>query len=1109
MKTRYFLLLAATVLLASCQKEFQTPEIVISKGVTTLEVGLPDTKTYLGDAVEGTHKVYWSNDDQIAVNGTASNALAELPENAGSATFTINGIVNTPFNIVYPASIYTDATHVTLPSVQTYKAGGFADGMFPMAGYSASGASIQLRHLCAIVKISVKRETAEHAEARSGEVDTDKIVSVRFSGNNSEKVSGEFELDYSTPALTAASGTGDDLVVSVAKSQSTSTSTAKDYYLVVPARTYSNGFTVTVKDANGHIMTKSKGSSWTPEAGKLYNMTAFEFVPTSTELGIEISNAAQLIAFARAYNNHEFDSLGDDVLVATLTDNISFVNSDDPDVAGSWAAFNATGGIGKKKNLFGANEDYYFNGIFNGGGYTISGLEATVPLFAAIGGAGHVSDFTIDSSCSFTFTHPDTAELNAGAVVGYHKGELKDVEVEADVALVAGEVSQATCLGGIAGRITEGVVDNCSYSGAITVPAGFQSAAKKIQMGGIVGWISNGSGKVQNSDFEGTIDNQGQLIAASETSDFKNNPQLMIGGIAGLNSGTLDNCSVANHATGITVTPAEGKNYTGTIVTHSANAYHYAIAGIAGRNDGTINGCTNNASIVNIFSADRGTSGNMNGRYLNAGGIVGYNSSTISGSNNYGSIIDRANPKVHYVGGIAGRNVGGTISNSDNNSTGTIGVGTSHVSPYGARMLYVGGITASNESGTVSNIHNSGNITVSRMENTGGVLARVGGVIGENNAAIDGSALAGTITNLGNISQSSGNEMCSTPTADNDYGFFFGGITGYTTAGVKNVSNSGNVGYTCTATGVGAQYVYLGGIAGKVLAASAVDVEKCTNSGKVTFTATASYSENNATRYYYNYLGGIVGYAKNANIKGDSSNKCTNSAQVKGGDGSSNNNQGTPSFMIGGIVGYITGDSSIEYCDLTGSGNPYNDHWSNRGIGSYDCPAVGGIAGQIFGADGAEIPVSNCAVASTASINARRGAVGGIVGLAQYAEISDCTVPIIFQTTQSGYFYGGIVAAAQNSTISNCTYSGATIRSSQMQIGGGIVGQLDSGSTVDSCSSSATDISKNGTAVTTTGGIAGKSVAGTTISNCHYTATIGKICGDTNFIDGGGNAADL
>ena len=1104
MKARIFFVLAAVVLLASCSKELQSPEIIISDAKTVLEVGLPPaTKTVMGDKEGSSYSVYWSDGDQIAVNGTASEALSGVAADCSSTSFSFEGVLSTPYNIVYPASIYADDTHVTLPALQSYRAGGFAEGMFPMAGYTADGSNITLGYLCSIVKIQVKR-------AASG--DEDNIVSVRFKGRNNEQVSGSFTIDYKNATLTGASSAAADKVVKVVKSQETSTTTAAVYYIVVPAGTYEGGFDVIVQDANGHIMTKSKTASWSPVAGHLYTMPEFDFVPTGTELGVEISNAQDLIQFASDYNNKVYDNLGDEPLIATVTADITF------DAASS-ADFNTTGGIGFKKNLFGASdaEDYYFSGTFNGGGHTISGLEATVPIFAATGESGSINNLTIDSSCSFTFTHPNTAELDAGAVVGYHKGIMSNVVTEANVSLVAGEVSQETCLGGLVGRETIGTIDNCSYSGAISVPAGFQSAAKKIQIGGIVGRISNANGKVQDTDFEGTIDNQGQLIAASETSDFKNYPQLMIGGIAGLNSGTVDNCSTSNHATGVTVTLTDSSDhdYTGTVVTHSTNAYHYAIAGIVGRNDGTVSSCANNASIVNLFSADRGTSGNLNGRYLNVGGIAGYNKSTISDSNNYGLIIDRANPKVQYIGGIVGRNVGGTISNCDNYSSGTIGVGTSHLTPYGARMLYVGGITASNESGTVSNIHNAGNITVSRMESTGGVFARIGGVIGENNAAIDGSSNSGTITNSGNISQSSGNAMCSTPTTDNDYGFFIGGITGYNTVGVKNVSNSGNVTYTCTAAGIGAQYVHLGGVAGKIKAADAIDVEHCANSGKIQFVVStadnnnATHKANAATRYYYNYLGGIAGYALNANIKGDSSIKCSNSAQVKGGDGSDNNNQATPSFIIGGIVGYLTGDSSIDYCELTGSANPYNDHWSNRGIGSYDCPAVGGIAGQIVGASGAEIPVSNCAVASTASVNARRGAVGGIVGLAQYASISACTMPVIFQTSQSGYFYGGIVAAAQNSTISNCVFSGATIRSSQIQIGGGIVGQLDAGTTVDGCSSLATDISKNGTAVTTTGGIAGKSVADSEIKNCHYSSTLGKICGDTNFTDGGGNAADL
>lgn len=1112
MKTRYYFLLLAAALLAGCAKEMKEeilPEEA-SQGKFFLEVGInPATSTLMETNVGTSHKVFWSDGDIIKVNDKVSDALSSVPANSQVASFSFAEAPSTPYKVLYPAGIWVDASHVSLPAVQTYKADGFADGMFPMAGYSSDGSNITLSHLCAVLKISVLQETTAHAEARSGSVDADNIAAIRFKGRNSEKVSGNFEITYNPAAITAASGTGADLEVRVAKNQATSTSEAVVYYIVVPARTYSNGFDIIVQDVKGHIMTKSKESSKTFEAGHLYSYPEFEFVPTATELGVEISNAQQLIDFATAFNNKEYEALGSS-LVATLTSDITFD-------ASSSALFNATKGIGLKISYYGDAEDYYFDGVFQseeGHKYTISGLEATVPLFKATSSSATIKDFTIGSTSSFTFTHSKAAELDAGAVVGYHRGTLKNVDVAADVSLAAVDaVNKVTALGGLVGRVVVGSVDNCNYSGAITVPAGFQASDQKIYIGGLVGEISNADGKVKDSGFSGTIDNEGQMIAASETDDFKANPQLMIGGIIGFNTGTVDNCTVANHATGITVTLNDGSdhNYTGTVVTHSTNAYHYSIAGIAGRNDGTVKDCTNNATVLNIFSAERGTSGNMNGRYLEVSGIVGFNSSgkTVSSCTNNGGIITRANPKVQYVGGVVAWNYG-TVSSCENASTATIGMGTSHFSPYGARMSYVGGVIGHNRSSaTVSDIQNAAAITVSRVESTTGVTHRIGGVIGQSDAVVDGTNAGGTISNSGNIAQSNGVGMCATPTAENDYGYSIGGVVGYATKAVKNVSNGGTVTYTCTATGVGAQYVYVGGVVGKMMAASTVDIEKCTNTANVSFVASASHKANADTRYYYNYLGGIVGYAKNAAIKGDSSNKCTNSAQVKGGDGGDNNNQASPSFAVGGIIGYITGESSIDYCALIGTGNAYNDHWSNRGITNYDCPTVGGIVGQIAGADGSPISVTNCEVASTATINARRGAIGGIVGIAKYASVSDCTVPINMSSTQSGYFYGGIIASAQNSTISDCTYSGSTLQSSQLQIGGGIIGKLDTGSTVDGCSSSATTVNKNGTAVSATGGIAGQSVAGTYIKNSHYKSSI-SICGDSNFSDGGeSNAGDL
>ena len=581
MKNRSFLLLAAAAvfLAGGCTRELDFTDDAIGgakTGRTVLSVGLPDPfKTQLGDG----GKVFWSNGDQLCCNGAASEALSGIPASSQSATFTWEGTLNSPYRLLYPASIYTDPSHVTLPSIQSYQAGGFADNMFPMAGYGAASPSLTLNHLCAIVKISVLRETEQQAQTRDGEVDTDKIARVRFRGRNNEKVSGNFEIDYSAATLAAADGTGTDLEVRVSKSLTTSTESTVEYFLVVPAREYSAGFEVIVQDSNRHIMTKSKTAATTLEAGHLYVLPAFAFVPTGTELGVEISNADEFVAFAQDYNEEVYKPLGSQ-LVVTVTDDIVF------DEASS-AAFNFTGGIGS------VSSDNYFNGTFDGNNHSVSSLAASVPLFANIGGAGTVRNLTVDGSCSFTFTHPNTADANFGAVAGYHKGTLDNVKVAADVSLSAVEnVSRLTALGGLVGRASVGkLLNGNEYSGLISTPAGFTGTGKLI-IGGLVGRYTN-AGILSDSYFKGAISNDAQI-----TSSDVENPYLVIGGLVGFLSGgaevsgsstTTDHADVSSAYSGLN----------GTIVNKTAVAYHSAVGGIAGEiANGSVSDCSNGAVII-------------------------------------------------------------------------------------------------------------------------------------------------------------------------------------------------------------------------------------------------------------------------------------------------------------------------------------------------------------------------------------------------------------------------------------------------------------------------------------------------------------------------------
>jgi len=1077
-------------LLASCAKELsETQAVVENDGIkTTLTIGLPSsTKTSLGTAdALGHRSVYWSNGDQVNVNGEVSEALSGVADESTSATFTFSGSLSAPYNVVYPASVFSSLYYLELPSVQTWKSGGFADNMFPMLGYSADGTNITMQHVCSAVKVSVMRAASSP--------DTDDIVSVRIKGRNGEQLSGIFTYACSSASISPAGGSAGDDVVKVVKTLATSTETAAVYYVVIPSGVYSDGFDVIVQDRSGHIMTKSKTGSFTAEAGHIYAMPAFEFVPTDTELGITISSASELVQFASNYNTKMYESLGSS-LVATVTADLTFD-------ATTSAAFNATGGIGMKIAA-GDAEDYYFNGVFEGGNHSIKNLEATVPLFTATGDGGEVRNLRLASTSSFTFTHGNAAEADLGSVVGYHKGLLKSVTSYANVTIEAGDITQVTALGGLVGRVTQGTVDACDYDGNITVPSGFSVTGKLTHIGGLVGEITNAAGVIKNSYFYGTLETEARV-----SSTDKSNPYLFVGGIVGsVAAGTVRNCHVTANTTKV-VTMANSNDYEGTIINHTTLAYHMAQGGIAGQNAGTVENCSNGATTQNfvLTTGTDNTAADANSRYYDLGGIVGLNKAgaTVSGCTNEGKIESRSTPRIQKIGGVVGYNLG-TVTSCSNQSTGEIYLTTTNISPYSLRVGEIGGVIGNN-SGTVSDIQNAGYLHYDRTENIAGVEIKIGGVIGLSTTAIDGGS-GKDISNTGDILGKYNGTTVTTA------GLRFGGVVGSANASVQNVTNAGTVTYQTSSTNV-VSSLYMGGIAGEIRGAGSATVSGCENGGEVYFNAA-----NNA-KHTDNYAGGIIGKTFESDV---TISNCSNSGYIHGGNGSKQN--GTTMY-VGGIIAYLDGVSSIVDCDNTGK--LLNNHFNNTTtkVGS---TFEGGIAGFVVGTDTDRITISNVTnnYDSGATITGgRRGYTGGAVGYGEYVDISNATNSNSYNTG-SGYFIGGIAGWLVNGTVSGSTMSGTEIASSQMQKGGGIVAVLDSESTVNNCSSSVTSFAHTDTTAGATlvaGAIAGTSVSGSTIKNCHYAASgtvtnsssgaspsswAMDICSDTNFTDDGSNAADL
>ena len=280
---KWFVLLAMALTAVAC---VETKEID-TENVTLITVGLPEGKAYLGTPEGGQRKVYWDNGDQICANGVASQPLSGLADNTLSTTFVFNGVLNSPYSILYPASAYVDATHVALPSTQTYTAGSFDPAAVLLAGQSASlSEAMSISHLTALLKIAVK--------AKSGASVT--LSEVSFEGKDGEQISGSFILDYATPELSGNSAADADKKTTVSVNQLLSSTDALEIFIAVPAGTYSQGFTVTLKDSNGQIMRKNKSASVLLAAGKLVNMPVFEFAGhTESEFGVPDMEMEDLI----------------------------------------------------------------------------------------------------------------------------------------------------------------------------------------------------------------------------------------------------------------------------------------------------------------------------------------------------------------------------------------------------------------------------------------------------------------------------------------------------------------------------------------------------------------------------------------------------------------------------------------------------------------------------------------------------------------------------------------------------------------------------------------------------------------------------------------------
>lgn len=409
----------------------------------------------------------------------------------------------------------------------------------------------------------------------------------------------------------------------------------------------------------------------------------------------------------------------------------------------------------------------------NVGSISLSGkLQSSV---TATGYAGGVAGINTDKGSIYSAENTTgtvwgsvTAANYAGGVAGTNRAEITRVDNHASVRAstqyaggIAGENAAGGTIsycshaqnpiyatngeaGGIAGNNNkDALIENVQVSAAVTAANGTAGGVTATNFG----IIGQGSGLENNSSVSGcTISGTSESIGAIAAYNRKDatirnvrlaenanvrfsTPAVTIGGLAGMNEGTVTGCKVENGALALndglragtnTVTlggavgrtTADGTvSSTDVLLDLTQNLDKYTnLGGVAGQNDGTLKQCTYSGTMGGNADTDGLVSDGARSTGSTVGGIAGLNNSKItgcevkyiklqvSGISNITTTqtADEKLASASHVGGIAGRN-NAEIANSyvaTERSNG--GAGSIITARYG----FVGGVAGSNN-GTI------------------------------------------------------------------------------------------------------------------------------------------------------------------------------------------------------------------------------------------------------------------------------------------------------------------------------------------------------------------------------------------------------------------------
>ena len=271
----------AATLVASCSIHEKDFKALLQENVifyASFEQPTEQTKVY----ANGDLYLRWTADDRVSIfNKLTYNQQYKFTGNTGAnaggfkKVDTDEFVTGNPISHVVSVYPYEESTEIsenevltlTLPDEQHYAENTFGLGANTMVAISEDNV-LQYKNVGGYLRVSFYGEGVS-------------VSSITLKGNNGEKLAGKASVTMpldGTPAAILADNATDQISL-VCDTPVTLGSTADesvDFWFVVPPVSFSEGFTVSVSQANGSVFEKSTSKSITIDRSKVSKMSSME-----------------------------------------------------------------------------------------------------------------------------------------------------------------------------------------------------------------------------------------------------------------------------------------------------------------------------------------------------------------------------------------------------------------------------------------------------------------------------------------------------------------------------------------------------------------------------------------------------------------------------------------------------------------------------------------------------------------------------------------------------------------------------------------------------------------------------------------------------------------